>query len=232
MILFLEGKKMQLPLFKSKGGRPKKKNNKASSHSSRPVISSKTPLHITIKLTSFFHCLRNKKMVQAFKRAVLLARSNGLRIIHFSLQDNHAHLLIESESKELLSKGMQSFGITFSKNIQKVYTEETAIKAPRQVYEERYHCHILTTVRETKNALSYVLRNSYRHGKTPTLADVYSSILLIEGQSPWDKLFGDKPANWEYYFQNLLDLEDFRSRLKELLDEPSSWLLRFGWLEH
>jgi REP element-mobilizing transposase RayT len=225
---------MQIPIpFPQKGGRPKKAEEKLKGHRSRPSISGKTPLHITVKLLEFFQYLRNKSIAKAFKKAIICARKQGLRIIHYSLQDGHAHIIVEADNNEILSSGMQAFGISFAKNVRKHFFENIKDKndatPPSQVYKERYYIHILTTPREVKNAIAYVLRNSYRHGKTPNLADLFSSIVLIEDISLWEKLFGDALASWEHYFKNLLDKENFKNRLREFLDSPQSWLLKTGW---
>ena len=45
----------------------------------------------------------------------------------------------------------------------------------------RYHLHVLRCVRETKNALHYVLFNQQKHDKgTCSTVDGYSSLLFIE----------------------------------------------------
>ena len=75
------------------------------------------PLHINIKLIKGLPTLRAKNKFKLIKRAILKARVRGLRIIHFSIQSTHIHLLIESENKRELGRGMQSFCISLAKNL-------------------------------------------------------------------------------------------------------------------
>lgn len=86
------------------------------------------------------------------------------------MQTNHIHLIVEAESNELLTRGMRSLTITFAKGLKK-----------GKVQLERYHLHVLRTLRETKNAVLYVLFNQQKHenAKQSTI-DEYSSLLHME----------------------------------------------------
>lgn len=93
-------------------------------------------------------------------------RPHGLRVIHFSLQSNHVHLIIEPETNETLTRGMRSLTITFAKGLKK-----------GKVQMERYHLHVLKSLRETRNAVLYVLFNQQRHEKGRcSQIDEYSSL--------------------------------------------------------
>jgi hypothetical protein len=72
--------------IKSKVGRPKKKRISGNTHYNRPQIKSNHPMHITVKLLPVCQNLRNKKVSQILKFAVLRARKAGIRIVEFSLQ--------------------------------------------------------------------------------------------------------------------------------------------------
>ena len=124
-------------------------------------------MHINFK---FRTQIKNKKCLILLKKAILNARSHGLRIIHFSLQSNHVHLIIESENNKILTRGMRSLTVTFAKGL----------KAGR-VQMERYHLHVLKSIRETRNAVHYVLFNQQKHEKgTYSKIDEYSSLLSTE----------------------------------------------------
>jgi len=47
--------------------------------------------------------------------AVITARKNGLKIIHYSLMHNHLHLIIEAKTNEELSRSLQRFALSLSK---------------------------------------------------------------------------------------------------------------------
>ena len=46
-----------------------------------------------------------------------MAEREGFRLIHFSVQGNHIHLIVEADSTEQLSRGMQSMNTRIAKRI-------------------------------------------------------------------------------------------------------------------
>ena len=159
-------------LFKgTRGGRRpnsgrKRIHSRGVSHRVREKVSHRTPLHINFKYRTH---IRNKVCLRLLKKAIINARTHGLKIIHFSLQSNHVHLIIESESNKILTKGMRSLTVTFAKGLKK-----------GRVQVERYHLHVLKSIKETRNAVLYVLFNKQKHEKGTYLKiDEYSSIMLL-----------------------------------------------------
>lgn len=169
----MKTKQLKLNLYQGKWGgrRPgsgrKRIHSKGAAHRVREKVSRRTPLHINFK---FRAQIRNKECLKLLKKAIVNARSHGLKIVHFSLQSNHIHLIIESENNRTLTKGMRSLTITFAKGLKK-----------GKVQIERYHLHVLKTIRESSNAIHYVLFNKQKHEKgTYSQIDEYSSVLLIK----------------------------------------------------
>jgi REP element-mobilizing transposase RayT len=80
--------------------------------------------------------------LKILKRAIKNCRSHGLKVLHFSLQSNHLHLLVEAPNNEILTRAMRSLSVTFSKGIGK-----------GRVQLERYHLHVLRSLKETRNAV-------------------------------------------------------------------------------
>lgn len=169
----MKSKQLKLDLYKGRWGgrRPgsgrKRIHSKGVAHRVREIVSARTPLHINFKYRTQ---IKNKFCLKLLKKAIMNARSKGLRIVHFSLQSNHIHLIIEAENNEILTKGMRSLTITFAKGL----------KAGK-VQLERYHLHVLRTIREAKNATLYVLFNQQKHEKGKySKIDEFSSLLLID----------------------------------------------------
>lgn len=173
---------MQLNLFKGKRGgrRPgsgrKRIHSKGVAHRPRETVSRKTPLHINFKYRT---TIRNKDSLRLLKRAIANGRKFGLRIIHFSLQSNHIHIIAEADSNSILSAGMRSITITFAKGINK-----------GKVQLERYHLHVLKGPTETKNAVMYVLFNKQKHEKgTYSTIDEYTSLMSMKNATKLIKEF-------------------------------------------
>jgi REP element-mobilizing transposase RayT len=149
------------------GSGRKRQKSAGVSHRTRAQVSSKTPLHINFKYRA---SIRNKDTLKLLKRAIKNARFHGVNVLHYSFQANHIHLILESPNNLVLSKGMRSLTITMAKGLRR-----------GRVQLERYHLHVLKTVRETKNALTYVLFNQQKHEKGRyAKIDGYSSLLSLE----------------------------------------------------
>lgn len=163
------GKQRELNLYLgSHGGRRPKAgrrriHSKGVAHETRETVSGRTPVHINFK----FRCaVRSKQALRLLHQAILNARKHGLRINHYSLQSNHVHLIAEAADNSTLTKGMRSLTITFAKGLGK-----------GRIQVQRYHLHVLRSVREAKNALHYVLFNGKKHGKR--VIDEFSSLTLL-----------------------------------------------------
>lgn len=152
----MRGKQLKLSLDTGKhGGRRtdagrRRIKSPGVAHRRRERVVLRTPLHINFK---YRVGVRNKECLRILKRAILNSRKHGLRIVHFSLQHNHVHLIVESADNEVLTRGMRSLLVTFAKRVKK-----------GRIQIERYHLHVLRGPRETKNAVHYVLFNAQKHG--------------------------------------------------------------------
>jgi len=155
---------------KRSGSGRKRLHSKGVAHRTRETVTNRTPVHVNFKYKTH---IRNKSCLKLLKRAIVNARGYGLRIIHFSMQHNHIHLILEPVSNEIMTSGMRSLTITFAKGL----------KAGK-VQLERYHLHVLKTKREAINARNYVLFNKQKHEKgicgTSTI-DGYCSIWELAG---------------------------------------------------
>ncbi len=134
-------------------------------HRVRETLNRRTPLHINFRYRTH---IRNKTTFRLLKRAILNGRKKGLRIIHFSFQKNHVHLIVEADSNQLLTRGMRAVTVTMAMGMKK-----------GRIQTQRYHLHVLKSLRETKNAVYYVLFNEQKHEKGDSHAGEYSSIMSL-----------------------------------------------------
>lgn len=149
------------------GAGRKRLRSKGVAHRIREKVTFRTALHVNFKVTT---AIRNKHCLKILKRAIKNSRIHGLSIIHFSLQSNHVHLVIEAVNNEILTRGMRSLTITFAKGINK-----------GRIQIERYHLHVLKSLRATKNAIHYVLFNQQKHsGMKRAYVDSFSSLGAVK----------------------------------------------------
>lgn len=147
-----------------KGSGRTRKHSKGVAHRPREVVKHYHPLHINFK---FRTTIKSKASLRILKRALINARKQGLRIVHFSMQSNHIHLIIEAKDNSILTSGMRALTVTFAKGIKM-----------GRIQVERYHLHILRTKREVKHAVHYVAFNKQKHEKgTYTVIDEFTSAL-------------------------------------------------------
>lgn len=131
------------------GSGRKRLHSKGVAHRKREKVNSRFALHINFKVKT---SIRNKECLKTLRHSIQNARKKGLKILHFSLESNHVHLILEAQNNALLTQGMRSLTITFAKGVNK-----------GRIQLERYHLHVLKTLRETRNAVHYVLFNHQKH---------------------------------------------------------------------
>ena len=79
--------------------------------------------------------------------------------MHYSLQGNHAHLVVEARNRAALGRGMMAIGARLARAINRVFG------LSGRVFADRYHLRILKTPREVRAVLRYVLLNARRHAQ-------------------------------------------------------------------
>jgi len=92
------------------------------------------------------------------QRALELARRRaGFRVVHFSVQHNHVHLIVEADDRRAMSNGLRAVIASVARGLNVVMD----VSGPR--FDDRYHEHVLSTPTEVRNALHYVIGNRATH---------------------------------------------------------------------
>jgi REP element-mobilizing transposase RayT len=127
-------------------------------HRRRPVLKARFPVHVTWRMRGDVWQLRTRRCFTALARAFWGGCNRfGFRLVHYSVQGNHVHLLVEAEDERSLSRGMNGLGVRVAKGLNRVMGRHG------KVLEDRYHGHILMTPTEVRRARSYLLQNAERH---------------------------------------------------------------------
>ena len=170
----------ELAFRPGRGGRRPRAGRKARDprrpdrhHWIRPFHDARTPVHVTARVVDGLPNLRRPAVVRAledaFRRRVAHPKA---RVVHYSIQANHVHLIVEAEDRVRLFRGLQGLFISLARTINR------AVGRRGQVFAIRYHTHILATPTETRRALRYVLRNATKHTHVAGVRDPASS-------APW-----------------------------------------------
>src|SRR5262249_53817234 len=171
----------QLTIFHRGGKRPgagrKPKGARAGvPHRKRPALAPRFPVLVTARLFERMPSLRKDATLATLRRAFAAASErNGLRLIHFSIQSNHLHLIAEAHGAEALSRGMQGLLVRVARALNRLWGRKGS------VFADRYHSRILRTPREVRHALAYVLNNARKHGCFFAGIDPFSSGRWFDG---------------------------------------------------
>ncbi len=102
--------------------------------------------------------LRTRRCFTALARAFWGGADRfGFRLVHYSVQGNHLHLLVEARDERALSRGMNGLGVRIARGLNRV------MRRRGKVLDDRYHGHILRTPTEVRHARGYLLQNARRH---------------------------------------------------------------------
>ena len=177
-------KERQLELeFRSHGGKRRGAGRKPKGakpevpHKRRAEMKREQPLHVTVRLAPGLPSLRRARELEIVLRYLSAARArHGMRLVHYSIQGNHLHLIVEAESRECVAKGMNALLSPLARALNKLWGRRGA------VFPQRFPDEVIATPTQARNALRYVLQNGKKHGVVPRASiDPCSSALAFDG---------------------------------------------------
>jgi REP element-mobilizing transposase RayT len=154
-------------------GRKPKAGKGSVPHRARPKHRAAYPLHVTMR--TGVRGLRAQAVFLRVREAIARSSTGAFRVVHFSVQDNHVHLLVEAKDKRELTRGMRGLAVRAAQRI------NGALRRRGQVFSERYHARELTRPRAVRNALVYILHNHRKHGVSLAWLDACSSASDFDG---------------------------------------------------
>ncbi|MCY2960678.1 MAG: transposase, partial [Planctomycetota bacterium] len=99
----------------------------------------------------------------------------GFRLVEYSIQTNHLHLIAEAEDERSIARGMQGLLVRVAKALNRAWERRGKVLC------DRYHARILRTPRDVRTALVYVLQNARKHGARLIGVDACSSGPWFDG---------------------------------------------------
>jgi hypothetical protein len=99
------------------------------------------------------------------------------RVVHFSVQWDHVHLVVEASDKRALSSGVASVAIRIARYVNEL------VRRRGRFWADRWHGRELASPRQVRSALVYVLANFRKHAKVELRAgvDAFSSAARFAG---------------------------------------------------
>jgi hypothetical protein len=224
-----DAEQLSLPLPRRRGGwRPNAGRKPAAgprrvAHRTRPAHAAGNPVHIT--LSSGLRCLRTRFVFPTIRGAIAATRNrrpNDFRVVHFSVQATHLHLLVEASSAAELTSGIRSLIISIARRLNRLLMRRG------RIWTDRWHGRALTSPRAVRHCLVYVLGNFRKHDPNQKgRLDPYSSAPHFTG-------FREFPGR-----QPIGVLANVLPRALAPPGEclaptapPRTWLLGHGWQRH
>ncbi len=180
--------------FRTWGGKRRRTGRKPKGlragvpHVARPLHVDRHPVHITLRARRQLPSLRKQSVFLAVRGALSQASRAAFRIVHFSVQVDHVHLLVEADDKLRLSRGMSGLAIRVARAVNGLLHRHGA------VWADRYHAHVLRTPREVRHGLVYVLMNLCKHAPARADLDPCSSVFWFRGWNEDVEL--EEPPGW------------------------------------
>jgi REP element-mobilizing transposase RayT len=171
-------------------------------------------VHVTLRAA--LRRLRSQFVFPTLRLAIARATRRAperFRIVEFSVQSDHVHLIVEAADKHALSTGVRGVLVRIAR-----YVNDLLGRKGR-FWADRWHCRALKTPREVRNAIAYVLGNFRKHapGALPSGIDPYSSARWFEGYAA-----GNGPLRFAVRAPP-------ESQSDPPVSVPRTWLLSVGW---
>jgi hypothetical protein len=187
-------------------GRKREAARRSVQHRARPALNGRDPVHVTLRLAGGLLSLREARAHARVRNALAAgAERFGLRVIHYSAQSNHIHLVCEAEDERALARGIKGLCVRLARAVNRAW------KRKGRFFDGRYHARALATPTEVRNVLVYVLTNAAHHG-----------ILLPRGIDPmssacWFDGWGRRDSTHEVHMRNCP------------FPRAKTWLMTLGW---
>jgi putative transposase len=125
-------------------------------------------VHVTLRARAGLGSLRSGRVFSAVRESLRAASwdrarpgsmtaGQAFRVVQFSVQADHVHLIVEASDKVALERGTRGMVIRAARAINR------ALGRTGAVWGDRYHARALRTPREVRHGLVYVLMNFRKH---------------------------------------------------------------------
>ena len=207
---------LDFPVTHSWGGRRegagRRKRSSGVAHARRAAVSQHDPRLVTLKCVAGLPNLRTRRSGRVIACSIADAHKRRFRVVHYSIQSNHIHLIVEAMDAASLTSGMRGLVSRIAKGLNKLWSRRGG------VFATRFHDVVLRSLRQVRNALRYVLNNHLKHGARRgrpgefVEPDRYSSAGYFDG-------WVDRGCDWP-------------PDVPGATVASGGWKLSVGWMQH
>jgi REP element-mobilizing transposase RayT len=175
------------------------------------------PVHVTARAVRSAPNLRAQSVFAALRAIFARSSEKGFRLLHYSVQGNHLHLIVEADG-----------GVAFARGIQRLLSRAAmAVNAlarrSGRVWRDRHHREPLTTPSQVRNAYAYVLFNDRKHA-------LASGALSDASLDSFDPCASARSFACDGWSPSASPPADTLTRAgPPVVAAPQTWLARKGW---
>ena len=159
--------------------------------------------------------MRSPEAMRGFRSAFVAGkRKAGFRLVHYSVQPNHIHLICEADDEVRLARGLQGLAIRVARRV------NAALGRKGKLFNDRYHAKAVTSPRQVRATAVYVLNNTRKHN-----AD-----RLVSRHLPKNWL--DLACTSARHFHGWDGVGHVEPDATSEVAAPETWLMKKGWLPH
>jgi REP element-mobilizing transposase RayT len=182
-------------------GRKRQLERPGPRHGRREAHVARYPVHVTMRAVAGVRSLRSERIFPPLSRALGASHKSAFRVVHFSVQQDHVHLVVEADSPAAFVNGVWGLAVRTARAVNR------CARRRGQVWAHRYHHRALRTPREVRAGLLYVLLNFRKHLRAPAGIDPRSSGIWFAGWGTRPRI-ADRPCQ---------------------VAAPRTWLASIGW---
>jgi len=213
------------------GRKPRPQRVGFVSHTKRDDHDWQHPVHVSMRRVPRAPSFRSERIFGAILSQLARVKRGGVRVVHYSVQRDHLHLIVEGQDRHDLSAQMR-------KLFSRIALAVNAIAMRRgRLFRDRHHREELDGPTKTRNALVYVLFNERKHHAQNGGAiteeflrelDDRSSIAWLGGRD-WDERARPPPETLARLRARDADIDGDRDGVGAPVTAPKTWLAQAGW---
>lgn len=164
--------------------------------------------------------MRSQLVYTAILRQLNGAKRRGIRVVHFSVQEDHLHLMVEASDGKELARQLQFLFSRIAVAVNRVIGRRGSL------FADRHHRHELKTPTETRRALLYILFNTRKHiaGEAPFSSELFAT-LDERSSAPWFEMWHPEARPPP----ELVARHRAEQGGDSPVSKPETWLARGGW---
>jgi len=149
------------------GRKPRAAHLRQTPHRARPVHRKAHPVHVTLRAE--LRSLRTQRVAHSVLSGLRDSNRESFHVVHYSIQDNHVHLIVEADDSVALTSGVRGLMVRIARRVNRL------LRRRGRFWADRWHGRDLEGPRQVRNALVYALQNHKKHAHASALDPLSSA---------------------------------------------------------